>query len=51
MRWHGRDRNKYRKRYAWFPRCVEGEWIWLQWYWWRSCGYYSEILFEEPKDE
>lgn len=51
MKWTYK-RNPWRRKFAIIPVCVEGECIWLRWYWARWMGDCREVEFgeEKPRD-
>ena len=48
MRWRARD-NDWRRRFAFLPLTIEGWTIWLEGYWARPCGEYTEVSFEKDR--
>ncbi len=49
MRWKSRE-DEWRRRFAWLPIYIGGEriWLWLETYWARPAGEYTEVSLTDP---
>lgn len=45
MKWEAKNSDGWRRRFAFLPISAGGETVWLEWYWARWAGDYTEVRF------
>lgn len=52
MRWAYKSPSSWHQKFAYFPRVIEGKWVWWEWYWARLvCSHVFCDVWEYALDD